>query len=75
MKKINLNRVNPGRSEKRKLVAGGKELVIIRARVPKETRAEISGEASGLGISESLYINAIIETRNKSKIKKIFEEE
>ncbi len=52
-----------------------KELVILRARLPKETKTEIASEAADLGISESLYINAIIETRNLSKIKKILEGE
>ncbi len=75
MKKINLNRANPKRSEKRKLVADGKELVALRARISSETKDQIAREAADLGISESLYVNAMIETRNMSKIKKVLEGE
>lgn len=74
MKKINLKRARPERSEKRKFVGGGKKLVSLCPRVPVETKEQLAKEAADLKISESLYLNAIIETRNITKIKKILEE-
>lgn len=73
MKKFNLKRTRPERSVKRTQVTGGKKLVSLRPRVPQETKAEIEKEAAALGISESLYLNTIIQTRNQKKIKKILD--
>ncbi|MCP4259110.1 MAG: hypothetical protein GY774_16615 [Planctomycetes bacterium] len=73
MTKFNLKRARPERSEKRKFVAGGKELVSLRPRVFPETKAKIEKEADELNVTESLYLNAIIETRDKHKIKKLLD--
>ena len=72
-KKFNLERKRPERSKKRKLVAGGKELVSLRPRVFPETKAKIEKEADELNVTESLYLNAIIETRSLRKIKKLLD--
>lgn len=69
METINLDRVRPERSEMRKMPITG--LVRYEFRVPPETKAALKKEAAQKGISESLYLNAIIKTRDPKKIKKI----
>lgn len=74
MKKFNLKRERPERSKKRKLVVPkGTKLIPLRNRVLPETKRQIEEEAKDLGISESLYLNAIIETRSLRKIKKLLD--
>ena len=72
--KFNLKRVRPERYEKRKLVTKGEELAYLKLRVPLETKTDLTTEACKLGISENLYINAIVETRSLSKVKKLLED-
>lgn len=68
METIDLNRIRPERSEIRKMPTTG--LVRYEFRLSAKTKAAIKKEAALLGISESLYLNAIINTRDPKIIKK-----
>lgn len=74
MNKYNLKRARPERSEKRKIVSLGSKSVDIKLRVSAELKEEIAKEASDLGVSENLYLNAVIESRNLGKVKKLMDE-
>lgn len=66
--KIDLKRARPERSKKRKLTLDG--LTRFEIQISEQTLAKLKKEASALNASASLYINAIIETRDQKKIKK-----
>ena len=69
---FNLKRARPERSEKRKITpADNQPLKRFTLRIPETLQSEIRKEAEDLGISESLYICVILETRDQEKITEI----
>ena len=67
---IDLKRKRPERSKKRKVVT--QDNVVLLVRIPRNQKTAIKSEADTLGVTESLYVNAIITARNVNKIKQSF---
>lgn len=61
--KLSLSRARPGRSKK--LTLNSKDNVAVSYRMPVDLKKAIDREAKAQGLSQSLYINLILEERQK----------
>ena len=67
---IDLKRARPERSKKRKVVT--LDNVVLLVRIPRNLKTSIQSEADTIGVTESLYVNAVLAARNLKKIKQSF---
>jgi hypothetical protein len=70
MKRVNLKRTIPGRSDKLRL--SEPDLKRLNIKVPQGLKDDMEREADGLGVTLSLYVYAILNNRSVLKMGKLF---